>query len=215
MADRHFSFVYSTLILILLSCCFSMPLPNVPHSEPIPSEIVCKSTPYPDLCTSMFLGNKPRNIFDCCRFSIHKSVSTARELLYLVDRHLRNRSSLSKIAIRALEDCQLLAELNMDFLLSSFKTVNSTNSLASFQTDNVQSLLSAILTNQQTCLDGLKATPMAWSVKSGLYNCLSNGTMMYSVSLALFTHGWVHEKNKAKPGRNLFSPQNHHLPLTM
>ncbi|XP_043718581.1 pectinesterase-like [Telopea speciosissima] len=213
MATRHFSFLYPTLIVVLLGFSFSM---SLPHSEPIPPEIVCKSTPYPYLCTSMFLPNKPSNIFDYFQFSILRSVSTARELLYLVDQHLRNKSSLSKMAIRALDDCQLLAELNMDFLLSSFKTVNSTNTLPSFQADDVQSLLSAILTNQETCLEGLKATPLAWNVKSGLYTLLSSGTMVYSVSLALFTHGWVHEKNKAKLRRNLlFSPQYHHLPVTM
>lgn len=33
-------------------------------------------------------------------------------------------------------------------------------------------------------------------VKNGLFASLSNGTKLYSVSLALFTHGWIHSKNE-------------------
>ena len=68
--------------------------------------------------------------------------------------------------------------------------MNTTSSkLSEMKADDVQSLLSAILTNQQTCLDGLKATAGSWSVKNGLALPLASDTKLYSMSLALFTKG--------------------------
>ncbi|KAK9282344.1 hypothetical protein L1049_005261 [Liquidambar formosana] len=127
---------------------------------------------------------------------------------------------LSQTAITALEDCQLLAGLNMDFLLSSFETVNTTSqTLPSTQADDVQTLLSAILTNQQTCLDGLQTAASGWSATNGLSSLLSNGIKLYSVSLALFTKGWVPEKKKGmmtwQPRRNHVTFRNGPLPLKM
>lgn len=179
---------------------------------------LCKSFPDPSYCKSI-LPNSTSNVYDYGRFSVRKSLSQARKFLNLVDKYLARRSSLSTSAIRALEDCRLLAGLNMDFLLSSFQTVNSTSkTLNSVKADDVQTWLSAILTNQQTCLDGLQATASAWSVKKGLLLPLSNDTKLYSVSLALFTKGWVPKKKKGftwQPTRKQLALRNGRLPLKM
>jgi pectinesterase len=117
--------------------------------------------------------------------------------LNLVDKYLLRRSSLSITATRALEDCRFLANLNIEFLLSSFQTVNATSkTLPALKADDVQTLLSAILTNQETCLDGLQATSSAWSVRNGLSVPLSDDAKLYSVSLAFFTKGWVPKMKK-------------------
>ena len=55
-------------------------------------------------------------------------------------------------------------------------------------------LLSAILTNQQTCLDGLQTTASDQRVKNDLSSKLSDDTKLHSVSSALFMKGWVLEK---------------------
>ncbi|CAK7340612.1 unnamed protein product [Dovyalis caffra] len=59
------------------------------------------------------------------------------------------------------------------------------------QADDLQTLLSAILTNQETCLDGLQYSSSS-SIKNALLAPISTLTMHYSVALALFTHGWGH-----------------------
>lgn len=141
--------------------------------------------------------------------------------LNLVDKYLHRGSTLSATAVRALQDCRTLGELNLDFLSSSFQTVNKTaRFLPSLQADDIQTLLSAILTNQQTCLDGLKDTASAWSVRNGLSIPLSNDTKLYSVSLALFTKGWVpSRKNKVSSPlhqtRKQLGFKNGRLPLKM
>lgn len=81
--------------------------------------------------------------------------------------------------------------------------MNSTTKLLDPQTELIHTLLSALLTNQQTCLDGLQASAQAWSTKNGITSPLSNGSKLYSVSLALFTKAWVPNK-KIKSSKNSF-----------
>ena len=137
----------------------------------------------------------------------------------MIDKYLKKSSTLTNSAIQALEDCRQLAELNMDFLLSSFQTVNNTSkTLSSAKAEDIQTLLSAILTNEQTCLDGLQVTASAWSVRKGLTLPLSNDTKLYSVSLALFTKGWVPKKKQNttwKPIKRQHGFRNGRLPLKM
>ncbi|KAF2315034.1 hypothetical protein GH714_037628 [Hevea brasiliensis] len=218
MASKLIFFLIALPLLLVLPLFTSSALADSSPDSPVSAGSLCNSTPDPSYCKSL-LPNNASNVYDYGRFSVRKSLSQSRKFLNLVNKYLARRSSLSTSAIRALEDCQLLASLNMDFLLSSFQTVNSTSkTLPSLQADDVQTLLSAILTNQQTCLEGLQATASAWSVKNGLLLPLSNDTKLYSVSLALFTKGWVPKKKKGfawQPTRKQLAFRNGRLPLKM
>lgn len=180
---------------------------------------LCSSTPDPSYCKSV-LPTQNGNVYDYGRLSVRKSLSQSRKFLDLLDRYLLRRSILSTGAVRALEDCRTLAELNFDFLSSSFQTVNKTTRfLPSFQADNIQTLLSAILTNQQTCLDGIQDTASTWTLTKGLSLPLSNDTKLYSMSLALFTKGWVPSTKKKttafQPTKKQLAFGNGRLPLNM
>ena len=83
----------------------------------------------------------------------------------------------------------------MDFLSAAGATIRATDTLLDPQADDVHTLLSAILTNQQTCFDGLQAA--AWSDGGGLDAPIANGTKLYSLSLSLFTRAWVPTAKKA------------------
>ncbi|XP_050235744.1 probable pectinesterase/pectinesterase inhibitor 7 [Mercurialis annua] len=202
-----------SLLLLLLHFFTSPSLANTPPGS------VCSSTPDPTYCKSLLPNNHTANVYDYGRFSVRKSLSQSRKFLNLVDKYLSRRSSLSVSAIRALEDCRFLAGLNMDFLSTSFYTVNTTSKmLSSSKADDVQTFLSAILTNQQTCLEGLQATASAWSLRNGLAVPLSNDTKLYSMSLALFTKGWVPKNKKGltwKPTGKQRAFSNGKLPLKM
>ncbi|KAK7284630.1 hypothetical protein RJT34_19379 [Clitoria ternatea] len=220
MASKLCHHSLSTFLILLLSASIAFSDSALPNpTTPVSPGTACKSTPDPSYCKSI-LPPQNGNVYDYGRFSVKKSLSQARKFLNLVDQYLNAHSSLSPTAIRALQDCRTLGELNFDFLSSSFQTVNKTTRfLPSFQADDIQTLLSAILTNQQTCLDGLKDTASAWSVRNGLTVPLSNDTKLYSVSLALFTRGWVPGgKAKAKalhPTRKQLGFRNGRLPLKM
>ncbi|XP_061960794.1 probable pectinesterase/pectinesterase inhibitor 20 [Populus nigra] len=206
------------LAVVFLPFLASPSLADVPSSDPVSPGTLCKDTPDPSFCKSV-LPVQSTNVYDSARLCVGKSLSQSRKFLNLVNGYLSRRSTLSVAAIRALEDCQFLANLNIEFLLSSFQTVNATSkTLPSLQADNVQTLLSAVLTNQQTCLDGLQATSSASSVSNGLSVPFSNDTKLYSVSLAFFTKGWVPKKKRGstwQPKSKQFAFRHGRLPMKM
>ncbi|XP_021889176.1 probable pectinesterase/pectinesterase inhibitor 41 [Carica papaya] len=180
---------------------------------------ICGSTPNPSYCRSV-LPNLNGTVFTYGRYSIQRSLSQSRKFMALVDQYLKRRSSLSTTAVRALEDCRQLAGLNIDFLSTAMQTLTTTSStLPTSQADYVQTLLSAILTNLQTCIEGLQTTSSAWSVRNGISAPLSSDSKLYSVSLALFTKGWVPKRKKAKmtwqPSGKQLGFSNGRLPLDM
>ena len=206
------------ILLVPLFASLSLAADN--SSTTVSAGTICKSTPDPSFCKSVLPHNhNPENVYYYGRFSVGKSLSQSQKFLKLLDKYLQRRSTLSLTAVRALEDCRLLAGLNMDFLLNSFETVNKTSkTLSTLKADDVQTLLSAILTNQQTCFDGIQSTASAWSLKNGLSAPLKNDTKFYSVSLALFTKGWVPKKKKQaawRPTRTQRAFKNGRLPLKM
>ena len=193
--------------LLLFSLLLNFTTADVPLSTPVSPTTACNATTDPSFCKSILPTKGSQNFYSYSRFSLVKSLSNAQKFLNLINRYLARRS-LSLTAVRALEDCQLLSGLNIDFITSASNALNSTatTTLLDPQTDELQTLLSALLTNQQTCLDGLQATASAWSIKKGLSVPLSNGTKLYSVSLSLFTRAWVPKKKKVKSSRNVSVP---------
>ncbi|KAL6176818.1 hypothetical protein ACLB2K_053451 [Fragaria x ananassa] len=174
---------------------------DVPLNTSVPPETICQSTPHPSVCTSV-LPHKNANVYDFGRFSVQYSFVQSQKLLDLINKYLQGGSGLSQLEIQALEDCKSLALLNIDFLSNALETVNKTSDvLPSSDADDVQTLLSAILTNQQTCFDGLQSVS---SVQNDLSVSVSNGTNFYSISLALVTKGWVPKghKNNGTPNQS-------------
>ncbi|PIN08763.1 Pectinesterase [Handroanthus impetiginosus] len=192
MATNHLNSTFNIFhILFLLSSFFSQSSAN---------STICKFTPYPSLCNSILpSSNSSPNVYDYTRSSIHKSLLSAQKFLSLVQKYLQKSQNLTITAIRALEDCKSLAEYNIDFLTSTFQTITQIpQTLYVLKADEIQTLLSAILTNVETCIDSLQSTASAWRVKNGVLMPLSNDTRLYSVSLALFTKIWS-SKKKIRP----------------
>lgn len=189
-----------------------------PMSYAVSRETLCKSAPDPSYCKSV-LPNQTADVHSSGRYCFGKALYQSQKFVKLVDKYLQRQSELSMPVIRALEDCQLLAGNNVDFLYGSSQAVNKTSkTLSTMAADDVQSLVSAILTNQQTCLDSLEETSSSSSLKNGISASLFNDTKLYSVSLALLTEGWVPKETKAaasQPTRNQLSFTKGRLPLKM
>ncbi|RWW40883.1 hypothetical protein BHE74_00053686 [Ensete ventricosum] len=164
---------------------------------PVDASTACNSTLDPKFCKTVLPPQGSNNLYEYGRFSVAKSLSDARKFLYLIDRYFAHESNLSPTALLALLDCQLLSELNIDFLTAAETTLNDTDKLLDHQAEKVHTLLSALVTNQHTCFDGLHATESAWSIKNGLYVPIHNSTKLYGLSLALFKQAWEpHRKNR-------------------
>uniref|UniRef100_A0A0D9Y7G7 Pectinesterase n=1 Tax=Oryza glumipatula TaxID=40148 RepID=A0A0D9Y7G7_9ORYZ len=207
MASFHIATALSaTLLLSLLVLGRSDA--TLPPATPVPPSTACNGTTDPTFCRSVLPSNGTSNLYTYGRFSVAKSLANANKFLSLVNRYLSG-GRLAAGAVAALQDCQLLSGLNIDFLSAAGATLNRTSStLLDPQAEDVQTLLSAILTNQQTCADGLQAAASAWSVRNGLAVPMSNSTKLYSVSLSLFTRAWVRPSTK-KPRTATPKPPRH------
>ncbi|PNX59686.1 pectinesterase, partial [Trifolium pratense] len=133
--------------------------------------------------------------------------------------YLQGSSSFSQSTIRAIEDCQFLADLNFEYLSYTHATTNQSNNvLPTSQAEDFETFLSAVLTNQQTCLDGLNTIASDQRVKNDLSSSLSDDIKLHSVTLALYKKGWMPE-NKIRTswpqkGKHL-NFKNGRLPLKM
>ncbi|KAK7258951.1 hypothetical protein RIF29_24544 [Crotalaria pallida] len=154
---------------------------------------ICDFTPYPTFCESNSPPNGHGDIHEHGRFFIGKSYSSSKKFFSLVSNYLNSPSNFSESTILALQDCHLLCDLNNGFWSRTLKRVNSTNNLSPLEAENVHTLISATLTNLDTCLESLQETTS--NLDDELLSHLSNGTKFYSISLALFKQGWTNNTN--------------------
>lgn len=202
--------IFSFLILLNLGSSSHARLLdiNVPIlSNLLSPETICNLTPYPSTCMST-LPNWNANVFDFGRFAFQHSLSQSLNIFNLVTKQLQVGSSTGSLplpTILALQDCQALASLNQDLLSTSYQTVEGTSkTLPVLEADNVQTKLSAILTNLKTCSDGLDSS-LGSALKIDiqiLLNSILDVTKLLSVTLALFLKGWVpgdHQANNPPP----------------
>jgi len=121
-------------------------------------------------------------------------LSSSETFLSLLSKYLTTPFRFSNSTILALQDCYLLGGISKDFFSRTLKSINSTNTLSSSEAEELLILLSATVTCQDTCLNSLKETTP--NPTSDVLEYLSNGTKLYSISLAFFKRGWW------KPKRN-------------
>ncbi|CAN1219721.1 Probable pectinesterase/pectinesterase inhibitor 41 [Linum perenne] len=158
----------------------------------------CSTTPFPAFCRSTLPYTKNTSIHDYTRKSVHQSLSQARQFRRLINYLLKkaSRSDPFQTLVPPLQDCQFLAQSNLDSLSDTMSTIKSQDKLQTFQASDLQTLLSATLTNLDTCLDGIRAADSSSNVINSLVAPLLNGTKYCSVSLALFAKGWVPPQKK-------------------
>lgn len=163
-----------TLLLLLVSS--NMAATDDPSTK-ISPETACSYTPDPDFCKSFFSSQPAaaQNLYSYSTFSLSSSLSDSTKFLNSINQHLS--TTISSSAVMALQDCQLLFDLNIDFLSSATSALTSATSsqLPDSQAEALQALLDAVLTNQQTCLQSLQESTAASTVQNDLSTSLANG----------------------------------------
>ncbi|XP_021742933.1 pectinesterase-like [Chenopodium quinoa] len=185
---------FSQVILhILLLFSFS--------SSQTPSDLdtICSNTLYPTFCKSILAENnlQIKTIQDHGRFFLSQSLIMTNNFKLLVNQHLQSskQNNVSQATKFALQDCRSLTSLNIDLLSTTANMIKPTNIPSNIDKDHVQTMLSAAMTNLNTCLDGLKEARPQSSMTQALLPQISNNTMLLSLSLALFIQGWVPKNN--------------------
>jgi len=150
----------------------------------------CKTSFYPKLCRAVLAPIKlPSDPYDYGRYSVKQALKQAKRTAKVIDNYLSKgpqpRAAQPGAAGRAaLDDCRQLSALNADYLLAVQAELGPRGVvLDQAGVDRVKALMSALVTNQQTCYDGLEASRSF----SELYGAFSNETRLYGVSLELVT----------------------------
>ncbi|KAK2654408.1 hypothetical protein Ddye_014264 [Dipteronia dyeriana] len=147
-----------------------------------------------------------------CNSSLLKSLSKSVLFSNIVERYIQiYRPILSKAEVRVMEDCSTLAALNTDYLSASLEIINSAVASTTKGADDVQCWLSAILTNLQTCFDGLQATVSAENVNNGLSTHLLNDIKVYGASLSLVTRACDQKKGTVPMSMSVPQPTKEQL----
>ncbi|KAI3445198.1 hypothetical protein Pfo_001863 [Paulownia fortunei] len=179
-------------LLFLFLFTLSLAPPFSAEPPPQPPSTACKSTLYPKLCLSILSSfrhstSSPDNYG---KFSVKQCLKHARRLSDTISHFLTNntkeKSQMSYTEISALNDCHQLQELNVDYLELISEKLKSASNMSDVLVGRVQSLLSAVVTNQQTCYDGI--VDAGSGMATALAAPLGDAAAMYSVSLGLVAH---------------------------
>ncbi|KAK4410864.1 putative pectinesterase/pectinesterase inhibitor 47 [Sesamum angolense] len=98
----------------------------------------------------------------------------------------------------ALNDCHHLQELNVDYLELISSELKTAENMSDVLVGRVQSLLSAVVTNQQTCFDGL--ADAGSGIARALAAPLGDAAAMYSASLGLVMHALGSGRRRRRGG---------------
>ena len=201
-------FLFISSVILLLLAVFTTAQSSSPSTA-------CKSTLYPKLCRSILstIHSSPSDPYSYGKFSVKQSLKQARKMSGVINQYLthhKKRSYMSQAEIGALYDCGQLSQLNVDYLESISTELKIAASLNDELVERLQTLLSAIVTNQQTCYDELQYSKS--SIVSALSEPLNNVTELYSVSLGLVTHSLDRNlklKKKKKRSNDGFPTKGH------
>lgn len=173
------------ICLLLLSLL----LAGASDSSP-PSTALCKSTLYPKLCRSILSSIRfsPSDPYGYGKFSVKKCLKQAIKMSSVISDYLdRGRDSrLNQREAGALNDCRELSDLNVEFLRSIQGVLEAAEGVDEELVERVESILSAIVTNGQTCIDGLVESRS--SLGNALSAPLASAGELYSVSLGLVSN---------------------------
>ncbi|XP_010423511.1 PREDICTED: probable pectinesterase/pectinesterase inhibitor 47 [Camelina sativa] len=163
--------------------------------RPPPSQspnIACKSTPYPKLCRTILSAFKssPSDPYNYGKFTMKQCLKQARRLSKVINRFSErvkdDPGASTAEEVSAVADCGELAQLSVDYLETVSEELKAAEVMTAALVDRVTSLLGGVVTNQETCLDGLVDAKSGFAAAIG--TPLGNLTRLYSVSLGLVSH---------------------------
>ncbi|KAK8471895.1 hypothetical protein PHAVU_002G060750 [Phaseolus vulgaris] len=165
------------------------------HSDPNPAEFVkssCRATRYPVLCVHSLLAYASvihRSDRQLAMTALSVSISRTRSSGSFLKKMSKARGMKVRER-RAVQDCVETIGDSVERLKQSFKELGRTGLGEDFawHMSNVQTWVSAALTDDSTCLDGFAGSAMNGNVKSGIKERVLHVAQVTSNALALVNH---------------------------
>ncbi|KAJ3683677.1 hypothetical protein LUZ60_013904 [Juncus effusus] len=194
MPPLYKQLLFSLSILLLLSL-FLRPLPlkhhHYNHRRHLSSSFLnnhCEGTLYPELCVSTLSTLPQSNQLPLPHVICHvinRTTSAVRNSYNNCTSYLKRLSQLDSTSKLALYDCLELLDQTLDDLSKASSALEKSSSSAQ-SISTVQTVLSAAMTNQYTCLDGFAFAPKAGTrVRPYIQGRLYHVAHLVSNSLAM------------------------------
>ncbi|KAL9405856.1 hypothetical protein Peur_002828 [Populus x canadensis] len=151
----------------------------------------CSSTLYPELCFSAIatvpgVTSNLASLKDVIELSINLTTKTVQQNYFTVEK-LIAKTKLTKREKTALHDCLETIDETLDELHEAQVDINGYPNKKSLkeQADNLKTLLSSAITNQETCLDGFSHDGADKKVRKALLKGQTHVEKMCSNALAM------------------------------
>ncbi|XP_052176075.1 pectinesterase-like [Diospyros lotus] len=173
----------------------------------------CSNTLYPDLCFSAVasvpgMSGKVSSQKDVIMLVLNLTIATV-EHNYVIVKKLAKAANLTKREKAAINDCLEMVDETLDELRKAEEKLNEYPSKKSLRNyaDDLKTLVSAAITNQESCLDGFSHGKADRRVRKGLIGGETNVEKMCSNALAMIKNmtdtDMVNELKMKPAGRKL------------
>ncbi|RWR95821.1 pectinesterase [Cinnamomum micranthum f. kanehirae] len=188
------SFLLATIIIASVSGIAASRKNSYDNSNSTSHAILrssCSSTQYPDLCFSSIAAapemaanlTNPKDVIDA---SLNLTITAVEHTNFTIER-LLNRPGLTRREKTALHDCLMDVDLTLEELHKTkedLKMYPQKKSLP-LHADHMKILLSAAMTNQDSCMDGFSHKKSERELRKELINSLTHVHHLCSNSLAM------------------------------
>ncbi|KAJ6688631.1 PECTINESTERASE INHIBITOR-LIKE [Salix koriyanagi] len=148
----------------------------------------CNSTLYPQICfesLSSYTSTIKTNGLKLCTKALTVTLKAASNTSRLV-KSLSKEGNLSKVEAGIIKDCIDEMGDSIDMLKKSLKALGSiTGSEIEFQISNIKTWMSAAMTDETTCTDGIDERKISDEVMRKIRKTIVNISMLTSNALAL------------------------------
>ncbi|KAJ9147765.1 hypothetical protein P3X46_029888 [Hevea brasiliensis] len=184
-------------VLSLLLLSFALYTAGMAGSASSPTDFIkssCKATRYPDLCVqclSVYARAIQKNEHHLALSALSVSLSRARSAAAFVTKLTKVRG-IKPREYQAVKDCIENMGDSVDRLSQSIRELGHMGRAVGqdfvWHMSNVQTWVSAALTDESTCLDGFAGRPMDGNVKVAIKRRVTNVAEVTSNALALVNH---------------------------
>ncbi|KAL5551098.1 hypothetical protein UlMin_001274 [Ulmus minor] len=181
-------------LLLLILVHFMMPVSAArPLATDTNTQFIktsCAITTYPELCFSTLssyaskIQRKPQLL---AKAALSEALKTARSTSSMMSK-LSKSQGLGAGDAEALNDCVEELKDSLDELQCSIGEMGKQGHNFRVKLSNIQTWLSAALTDEDTCMDGFEGNSMNGSIKYSVWGYIVNDAHMISNALALINN---------------------------
>lgn len=182
-------FILLQLTTHMNTCSAARPSPNEAYAEFIKTS--CRTTTYPQLCTSSLLSyaskiqTSPKILADT---ALSIALATAHSTSTAITK-LSKTQGLKPGEAAAIRDCvEVLGDSEDELQMSIQEMEHPEGKSFGLQMSDIQTWVSAALTNDDTCMDSFAGNAMNGNVKTIVRGYILHVAQMTSVALALINN---------------------------